>query len=83
MRKYVKEQFNRYGIDVYKAMRQLGKVKISLHCWQLDDVSGFENSLSLNGGIQTTGNYPGRARNFNELTADLDEALKYIPGSKK
>lgn len=83
MRKCVKEQFNRYGIDVYKAMRQLGKVKVSLHCWQLDDVSGFENSLSLNGGIQTTGNYPGRARNFNELTADLDEALKYIPGSKK
>ncbi len=83
MRKYVKEQFARYGIDVYKAMKKLSNVKISLHCWQLDDVSGFENSISLNGGIQTTGNYPGKARNFNELTADLDEALKYIPGSKK
>lgn len=83
MRKYVKNQFAKYGIDVSKAMKQLSKTKISLHCWQLDDVSGFENSGSLTGGIQTTGNYPGKARNFEELTQDLDEALKFIPGSKK
>ena len=83
MRKAVKEQFAKYGIDVNKAMRELAKTKISLHCWQLDDVAGFESAGSLTGGIQTTGNYPGKARNFEELTQDLDEALKYIPGSKK
>ena len=83
MRKEVKELYASYGIDVNKAIKRLAKTKISLHCWQLDDVNGFEDSSSLTGGIQTTGNYPGRARNFKELTADLDEALKYIPGSKK
>ena len=70
-------------MDVYTALRKLRETKISLHCWQLDDVMGFENAGSLTGGIQTTGNYPGRARNFKELTQDLDKALSYIPGSKK
>lgn len=83
MKKVVVEQFKKYGVDVYKAMRDLKKTKISIHCWQLDDVQGFENSGSLTGGIQTTGNYPGRARNFEELTQDLDMAIKFIPGSKK
>ena len=83
MRKEVKQIYASYGVDVKKALKKLAKTKISLHCWQLDDVVGFENSGSLTGGIQTTGNYPGRARNFKELTQDLDEALKYIPGSKK
>lgn len=83
MRKTVREQFAKYGIDVNKAMRELAKTKISLHCWQLDDVQGFENAGALTGGIQTTGNYPGKARNFEELTQDLDVALKFIPGSKK
>ncbi|MCQ2796221.1 MAG: L-rhamnose isomerase [Bacilli bacterium] len=79
----IKATYAKYGIDVDKAIKQLAKAKISLHVWQLDDVNGFENCGSLSGGIQTTGSYPGRARNFNELTADLDEALKYIPGKKK
>ena len=83
MRKEVKELYALYGVDIYKALRELAKTKISLHCWQLDDVNGFENVGSLTGGIQTTGNYPGKARNFKELTQDLDEALKFIPGSKK
>ena len=83
MRKQVKETFKKYGVDVYKAMNTLKNTKISLHCWQLDDVNGFENAGSLTGGIQSTGNYPGKARNFEELTADLDEAFKYIPGKKK
>lgn len=83
MRKEVRETFARYGIDVNKAMRELAKTKISLHCWQLDDVNGFEKAGDLTGGIQTTGNYPGKARNFKELTQDLDVALKCIPGSKK
>ena len=83
MRKEVKQIYASYGVDVSKALKTLAKTKISLHCWQLDDVVGFENSGSLTGGIQTTGNYPGRARNFEELKQDLDVALKYIPGSKK
>jgi len=83
MRKEVREIYAKYGIDVKNAIKTLAKTKISLHCWQLDDVGGFENAGSLTGGIQTTGNYPGKARNFKELTADLDVALKYIPGSKK
>ena len=83
MRKEVKQIYASYGVDVNKVLKQLAKTKISLHCWQLDDVVGFESSGSLTGGIQTTGNYPGRARNFEELKRDLDVALKHIPGSKK
>ena len=83
MRKEVKEIYSSYGINVDEVIEKLSKVKISLHCWQLDDVSGFENAGDLTGGIQTTGNYPGKARNFEELTNDLDKALSYIPGSKK
>ena len=83
MRKEVKETFAKYGIDVNKAIKKLRNVKISIHCWQLDDVSGFENATSLTGGIQSTGDYPGKARNFEELIQDLDVALKYIPGAKK
>ena len=83
MRKEVVRIYESYGIDVYNALRQLKETKISLHCWQLDDVKGFEGDGDLTGGIQTTGNYLGRARNFKELTSDLDKALSYIPGSKK
>ena len=83
MRKQVKELYASYGVDVFEALRKLKETKISLHCWQLDDVQGFESSRDLSGGIQTTGNYPGKARNYEELTQDLDEALKYIPGRKK
>lgn len=83
MRKEVVRIYESYGVDVYKALRQLKETKISLHCWQLDDVKGFESVGDLTGGIQTTGNYLGRARNFKELTSDLDKALSYIPGSKK
>ena len=83
MREEVKNIYKKYGIDVDLALKRLHDTKISLHCRQLDDVMGFENQDQLTGGIQTTGNYPGRARNFSELTKDLDFALKYIPGSKK
>ena len=83
MRKEVKEAYAKYGVDIQKALKELARTKISLHCWQLDDVCGFESSGDLTGGIQTTGNYPGKARNFKELTSDLDLALKHIPGNKK
>lgn len=83
MRKEVKQIYANYGIDINKALKELAMTPISLHCWQLDDVKGFEATGDLTGGIQTTGNYPGRARNFSELTMDLDKALEYIPGTKK
>lgn len=83
MREEVVKIYQSYGIDVDSVIRKLRDVKISIHCWQLDDVNGFENQGQLTGGIQTTGNYPGKARNFDELTSDLEFALKYIPGSKK
>ena len=83
MRKEVKELYQKYGVDVENAIKRLGETKISIHCWQLDDVNGFEKQGDLTGGIQTTGNYPGKATNFEELTQDLDVALSFIPGSKK
>ncbi len=75
-----KRRYAKIGVDTEKAIRDLGRIAISLHCWQGDDVTGFETTGGASGGIQTTGDYPGRARNFKELTADLDFALGLIPG---
>ena len=73
------------GVDVDAAMTRLQSVPVSLHCWQGDDVRGFDTDPGkpLTGGIQTTGNYPGRARTPEELMADIDEVLKLCPGTKK
>ena len=71
------------GVDTEKALEKLGKIAISMHCWQGDDVNGFENAGELTGGIQTTGNYPGRAGTPEELMADLDKVLSLIPGTPK
>ena len=69
------------GVSTDRAIDLLGRIAISLHCWQGDDVGGFENDLGLTGGgIQATGNYRGKARNADELQADLDKALSLIPG---
>ena len=80
-----KECYEAIGVDVEAAMERLRRVPISLHCWQGDDVRGFDTDPNkpLTGGIQTTGNYPGRARTPAELMADLDEVLKLIPGRPK
>ena len=78
-----KKRYARIGVDTEKVIRDLGKIAISLHCWQGDDVTGFETSGGASGGIQTTGNYPGRARTFEELTKDLEFALKLIPGKHR
>ncbi|CDC42690.1 l-rhamnose isomerase [Firmicutes bacterium CAG:449] len=83
MNQEVKNKFLKYGVDVDVALQKMKEVVVSIHCWQLDDVQGFENDGPLTGGIQSTGNHPGKARNFKELTSDLKEALKYIPGKKK
>ena len=78
-----KKKFARLGIDTEKVLKDLGQIPISLHCWQGDDVTGFETVGGASGGIQTTGNYPGKARSFAELTADLDFALSLIPGTHR
>ena len=79
-----RERFAEQGIDTSAVLHQLDAIPISIQCWQGDDVLGFENpDGSLSGGIQTTGNYPGRARNAEELRSDLEVALGLIPGSKR
>jgi L-rhamnose isomerase len=82
--KIAKERYAELGVNVDQALKSLAKVAISLHCWQGDDVQGFEHSTNaLSGGIQATGNYPGKARNPEELRADLDQALQHIPGTHR
>jgi len=71
------------GIDTDKVIADLKKVPVSLHCWQGDDVIGFDHDGPLTGGIQTTGNYPGKARTPEELFADMEKVLELCPGAKK
>ena len=78
-----KAKYAALGIDVEAAMDKLAKAPVSLHCWQGDDVRGFDNKEELSGGIQATGNYPGRATTPDELIADLEMAFSLIPGKKK
>ena len=80
---YAKEAYAAIGVDVEAAMKRADAVPVSMHCWQGDDVIGFDGSDSLTGGIQTTGNYPGRARTADELRADIDFARTMIPGATK
>ena len=78
------EYYAQYGIDVDKMIEICDKTPISMHCWQGDDVVGFEKREGgLTGGIQTTGNYPGAARNAAELRADAEMAMRFIPGKLK
>ena len=77
------ERYAELGIDVEQVLAQLQKIEISMHCWQADDVSGFEASGELTGGIQATGNYPGKARNIDELRADIIKASSLIPGRQR
>lgn len=83
--KYAKEQYAKFGVNTDKALETLDKIPLSMHCWQGDDVCGFETpDAGLSGdGIQTTGNFPGKACNIDELRQDIDEALKYIPGKTR
>ncbi len=78
--KEAQKKYAKIGIDTEKAIKDLGKIAISLHCWQGDDVGGFETTGGASGGIQTTGNYPGKARTPQELMKDLEFALALIPG---
>ncbi|MDR1913729.1 MAG: L-rhamnose isomerase [Clostridiales bacterium] len=79
-----KEKYARIGVDIGDAISVLKSIPISIHCWQGDDVNGFENiGQSLSGGIQATGNYFGKARTPDELMADFDKAISLIPGKKR
>ena len=78
-----KSLYEGFGVDVEKALETIKTVPISIHCWQGDDVKGFDTDGPLTGGIQTTGNYPGKARNFEELSADIEKVLTLVPGMKK
>ena len=77
------ERFAAIGVDVESAFSRLDNIPVSLHCWQGDDVNGFESDAGLDGGLAVTGNYPGRATSGDELRADLDYALKLIPGKSR
>ena len=81
--KEAQKKYAKIGIDTEKAIKDLGKIAISLHCWQGDDVGGFETTGGASGGIQTTGNYPGKARTPQELMKDLEFALALIPGKHR
>ncbi len=78
-----KKIYASYGVDTDEAIKRLKDVTVSIHCWQGDDVIGFDSQQALSGGIQTTGNYPGRARTPDELMRDFDKACSLIPGKKK
>ena len=78
-----KQWYASYGVDTEHALKILSDIPISVHCWQGDDVTGFERSQALSGGIQATGNYPGKATCYQELMNDLDKAFSLIPGRKK
>lgn len=78
-----RELYTALGVDTDAAIAQLKEIPVSLHCWQGDDVTGFDHDGPLTGGIQTTGNYPGKARTPQELMQDMDQALRLMPGKKK
>ena len=78
-----KDQYAQIGVDTDSAIAKLKTIPVSLHCWQGDDVTGFDHDGPLTGGIQTTGNYPGKAKTPEQLMADMDKAMSLCPGKKK
>ena len=78
-----KEIYASYGVDVEAAMENCMKAPVALHCWQGDDVIGFDHDGPLTGGIQTTGDYPGKAKTPEQLMQDMDKAISLMPGKKK
>jgi L-rhamnose isomerase len=78
-----KDFYGAYGVDPDRALQTLAKVRISMQCWQGDDICGFEGGKALSGGIAVTGNYPGKARNPGELMGDIEKALSLIPAKHR
>ena len=83
MYELAKKKYASFGVDTDAAIEQLKTIPVSLHCWQGDDVTGFDHDGPLTGGIQTTGNYPGKARTPEELMADIDKVMSLVPGKVK
>ncbi|AQQ09401.1 L-rhamnose isomerase [Sedimentisphaera cyanobacteriorum] len=82
--KFAKEQYASLGVDTETAIQALKSISVSIHCWQGDDVGGFEhNGSQLSGGIQATGNYPGQAKNIEQLRSDIEFAMSLIPGKHR
>lgn len=77
------KRYKKIGVDTDKALETLSKIKLSMHCWQGDDVTGFDTKGPLTGGIQTTGNYPYKATTPKELMQDMDETFSFVPGKHK
>ena len=80
---YARARYAEIGVDTDAALERLASVPVSLHCWQGDDVTGFDHDGPLTGGIQTTGNYPGKARTPEQLMADMEKVFSLCPGKKK
>lgn len=78
-----KKMYAAYGVNAEAAIERLKEIPLSVHCWQGDDVLGFDGSDSLDGGIQTTGNYPGKATGFEQLKEDIKKAFSLMPGKKR
>ena len=79
-----KERYAEIGVNTDAVLEQIAKVSLSLHCWQTDDVTGFENpDGQLSGGIQATGNYPGKARNIEEVRKDIEKVKTLLPGNHR
>ena len=79
-----KARYAEIGVDTEAALKQLANISLSLHCWQTDDVTGFENpDGQLSGGIQATGNYPGKARNIGEVRQDIEKVKTLVPGNHR
>ena len=78
-----KEMYKAIGVDTELAIEKLKNIPISMHCWQGDDVIGFDSRESLSGGIQTTGNYPGKATTPEQLMQDMEKVISLVPGKKK
>ena len=83
MYELAKKEYAKYGVDTEAVISKLNEIPVSIHCWQGDDVVGLDGGGALSGGIQTTGNYAGRARNFEELKADIKKAFALMPGKKR
>ena len=80
---YAKARYAQMGVDTEAAIALCRSIPVSIHCWQGDDIAGFESKGALTGGIQTTGNYPGKARCAEELMADFEKTLSLVPGTKR
>lgn len=85
MKRYeeTKKLYEAFGVDTDAAIAKLAEIPVSIHCWQGDDVLGFDGADSLDGGIQTTGNYPGKAVGFEQLKQDIKKAFSLMPGKKR